>query len=243
MLLAMGIETMRQQGILETYYVPQWAKFGLIAVILAGFVVAWCGSRAAARRGILVVTGLIIVIALSGCADDPWRNALAKGQSTLAENSLADRAESRSVNANIQTLQERNAIVAGQAAVASSNAISSIVASNNQTMLVLADKLIEARRPDHTVLYVVLAVLAVVVVLVVVIVARMNVAMAQASAQPQWRALPNRSPARVLPPPRVQAEADRRGAMAIWDPDGAYWTLVNEETGQTWTQRKQIVAK
>lgn len=196
---------------------------------------------------------IVVILSLVGCTvdADPMRVADAKvktGQSDIAvsqnnaqisQAQQAD-ADARRAQDNLQALQERNAIVQGQSIIASSSMVSGIVASNNQTMLVLADKMIEASRPDYTPLYVLFAVLAVVVVIVVVIVARMNVAMAQAAAQPNWRALPSRSPASMLPPPRVVEEAEKRGAMAIWEPNGAYWTLVNQQTGQTWTQRKQI---
>jgi len=197
---------------------------------------------------------VLLMIFLVGCVPpDPMRAAIAQERANnaavAANNSAAqiERAQQSDTDArraqeNIQALQAQQAIVQAQAVAAQAQSQTDIAASNNLALVQIAAQVAEASGPDYTPLYVLFAAMAVVVVLVVVIVARMNVAMAQASAQPQWRALPNRSPARVLPPPRVQAEAEKRGAMAIWDPDGAYWTLVNEETGQTWTQRKRITS-
>ncbi len=195
---------------------------------------------------------IVVVWLLVGCAEpDPMRAAIAQeraNNAAVAANSSAAQisqaqqadADARRAQENLQALQAQQAIVQAQAVAAQAKSQTDIAASNNLALVQIAAQVAEASKPDYTPLYVLFAVLAVVVVIVVVIVARMNVAMAQAAAQPHWRALPSRSPASMLPPPRVAEEAEKRGAMAIWEPNGAYWTLVNQRTGQTWTQRKQI---
>lgn len=196
---------------------------------------------------------IVVVWFLVGCSidADPMRAAVAQeraNNAAVAANNNAAQisqaqqadADARRAQENLQALQAQQAIVQAQAVAAQAKSQTDIAASNNLALVQIAAQVAEASRPDYTPLYVLLAVLAVVVVIVVIILARMNVAMAQAVATPHWRALPNRTPASMLPPPRVVEEAEKRGAMAIWEPNGAYWTLVNQQTGQTWTQRKQI---
>lgn len=195
---------------------------------------------------------IMLMVALVGCAEpDPMRAAIAQeraNNAAVAANSSAAQisqaqqsdADARRAQENLQALQAQQAIVQAQAVAAQAQSQTDIAASNNLALVQIAAQVAEASKPDYTPLYVLFAVLAVVVVIVVVIVARMNVAMAQAVAQPYWRALPGRSPASMLPPPRVVEEAEKRGASTIWEPNGAYWYLVNEETGQTWKPRKQL---
>lgn len=199
------------------------------------------------------LTLIVVVWLLVGCAEpDPMRAAIAQeraNNAAVAANSSAAQisqaqqadADARRAQENLQALQERNAIVQGQSIIASSSMVSGIVASNNQTMLVLADKMIEASRPDYTPLYVLFGVLAVVVVIVVVIIARMNVAMAQAVAQPHWRALPppNRRPIALdAIPHQVALAAQQRGGFP--QHDGERWIIVDATGRRLATQRKQL---
>lgn len=198
------------------------------------------------------LTLIVVVWLLVGCAEpDPMRAAIAQeraNNAAVAANSSAAQisqaqqadADARRAQENLQALQAQQAIVQAQAVAAQAKSQTDIAASNNLALVQIAAQVAEASKPDYTPLYVLFAVLAVVVVIVVVIVARMNVAMAEAMARPNWRVLPNRAPASMLPPPRVQVEAEKRGAVVRWDNDVACWYLVNEETGQTWMQRKQI---
>lgn len=196
---------------------------------------------------------IVVVWLLVGCAEpDPMRAAIAQeraNNAAVAANSSAAQisqaqqanADARRAQENLQALQAQQAIVQAQAVAAQAQSQTDIAASNNLALVAIAAQVAEASKPDYTPLYILFGVLAIVIVIVVVILARMNVAMAEARVHPQWRALPNRSPASMLPSARVQAEAEKRNAIAIWEPNGAYWYLVNEETGQTWTQRKRLI--
>lgn len=197
---------------------------------------------------------IVVVWLLVGCTvdADPMRVADAKartGQSDIAvsqnnaqisQAQQAD-ADARRAQENLQALQAQQAIVQAQAVAAQAKSQTDIAASNNLALVQIAAQVAEASKPDYTPLYVLFGVLAVVVVIVVVIVARMNVAMAQAVAQPNWRALPppNRRPVALdAIPHQVAMAAQQRGGYP--QHDGERWVIVDATGRRLATQRKQL---
>jgi len=116
------------------------------------------------------------MVVLSGCVgEDPWRAALSQQQSVAATNAQASTAaqivraqqsdtDARNATALLQALQAQQAIVAGQAAIADADSQTAIVASNNETLVLVADRIAEASRTDYTPLYAGMAALVVIVV-------------------------------------------------------------------------------
>ena len=196
---------------------------------------------------------IVVVWLLVGCAEpDPMRAAIAQeraNNAAVAANSSAAQisqaqqadADARRAQENLQALQAQQAIVQAQAVAAQAKSQTDIAASNNLALVQIAAQVAEASKPDYTPLYVLFAVLAVVVVIVVVIVARMNVAMAQAVAQPHWRALPlpNRRPVALdAIPHQVAQAAQERGGFP--QHDGERWIIVDATGRRLATQRKQL---
>ena len=167
----------------------------------------------------------LLCLLLSGCVqEDPWRAALANERQVQAANSQAstqaniERAQqadtdARNAQARLEGLQTQNAIVQGQAVVAHSNAISSIVASTNETTLLLADKLIEATRPDYTPLYVTLTLVTVLIIVYMLI----------AAFRPQQEA----------PAPKIIAPMPK---LLPSPPGTELWLYPNGELQQIWIE-------
>jgi len=119
---------------------------------------------------------ILLMVVLSGCVgEDPWRAALSQQQSVAATNAQASTAaqivraqqsdtDARNATALLQALQAQQAIVAGQAAIADADSQTAIVASNNETLVLVADRIAEASRTDYTPLYAGMAALVVIVV-------------------------------------------------------------------------------
>jgi len=112
---------------------------------------------------------------LVGCNGDPWRAAIANERNIRAENSQAltaaqisqstqAQADARNAQALLQGLQAQQATTAGQAVIAQAGAQTALVVSNNETLVLLADRIIEATRPDHRPLYAGLCAIVVVIV-------------------------------------------------------------------------------
>ena len=168
---------------------------------------------------------ILLMVVLVGCVEpDPMRAAMAQERSIQATNSQQaqaaqiDRAQqadtdTRNSQARLEGLQTQNAIVQGQAVVAHSNAISSIVASTNETTLLLADKLIEASRPDYTPLYVTLTLVTVLII----------VYMLLAAFRPKQEA---QAPKLIAPMPKLLPSP----------PGTELWLYPNGELQQIWIE-------
>lgn len=161
---------------------------------------------------------ILIAFLLVGCgADDPWRNALASEHAAIAANSQAQTAaqinqaqqsqtDARNAQELLQTLQAQQAIVAAQAAQAQAQSQTAIVASNNEALVLVADKIADASRTDYTPLYAGMAALVIVAVVWIVVNGRKN-----AMPTPSPRLLPHdKVPVGcngwLLPDGRVQLE-------------------------------------
>jgi hypothetical protein len=119
---------------------------------------------------------IILMVVLVGCVEpDPMRAAIAQERTIQATNSQAaqqsqiERAQQADTDARnaqelLQALQAQQAIVAAQAAQAQAQSQTAIVVSNNQALVLVADKIAEASRTDYTPLYAGLAALVVIVV-------------------------------------------------------------------------------
>lgn len=118
---------------------------------------------------------ILIMVVLSGCMSDDWRAAIAQERVLVAENvrtaqnaqiSQAQSADSdrRNAQAMLQALQAQQAIAAGQAAIAQADAQTAIVMSNNEALVLVADRIAQASQTDYTPLYVGLAALVVIVI-------------------------------------------------------------------------------
>jgi len=115
------------------------------------------------------------MVVLSGCMSDDWRAAIANERVIVAENNRTAQAaqidqtqsadsDRRDATAMLQALQAQQAIVAGEAVIADADSQTAIVESNNKTLVLVADRIIEATRPDHRPLYAGMAALVVVIV-------------------------------------------------------------------------------
>ena len=138
---------------------------------------------------------IVLMVVLVGCTidADPMRAAVAHERTTRADNAQAQTAaqisqaqsadaDRRNAQAMLQAWQAQQAIVQGQAVVAHSSAISSIVASTNETTLLLADKMIEAAQPDYSPLYGAMAGLVVVAIVWIIVYGRKAVVVAAPTA-------------------------------------------------------------
>lgn len=107
---------------------------------------------------------LSFVALLSGCMSDDWRAAIAQERVLMAENTQRaqeaqiERGQSadsdrRNAQTRLEALQAQQSIVAGQAMVANAGAQTAIVMSNNETLLLVAEQIVQATRPDYTPLY------------------------------------------------------------------------------------------
>lgn len=120
--------------------------------------------RSGGGNGCLLIALFVISIALTGCTDDPWRNALAAQHEAIAVNSQAqtsaqiNQAQSadsdrRNAQTRLEVLQDQQAIVAGQAVIAQAGAQTAIVVSNNETLVLVAEQIAQAAKPDYGPLY------------------------------------------------------------------------------------------
>lgn len=116
-----------------------------------------------------------IMVVLAGCADDPWRNALAAQHNAIAANSQAqttaqiDQAQStdadrRNAQARLEALQLQQSIVQGQAVIAHADAQAKIAISDNEALIAVADKMIEATRPNYNPLYAAMTAITIVII-------------------------------------------------------------------------------
>jgi hypothetical protein len=117
----------------------------------------------------------LLMFLVIGCAPDPMRAAIANERTIQATNSQAAQqaqieraqqadADARNAQELLQALQAQQAIVAAQAAQAQAQSQTAIVASNNQALVLVADRIAEASRTDYTPLYVGIVALVVIVV-------------------------------------------------------------------------------
>lgn len=112
------------------------------------------------------LTLIVLMVLLLGCVEpDPMRAAIANERTIQANNSQAAQAaqieraqqsdvDARNAQALLQALQAQQAIVAAQAASAQAESQTAIVASNNQALVLVADRIAAASKPDYTPLYV-----------------------------------------------------------------------------------------
>lgn len=119
---------------------------------------------------------VLLMVVLVGCVEpDPMRAAIANERTIQANNSQAaqqaqiERAQQADTDARnaqelLQALQAQQAIVAAQAAQAQAQSQTAIVQSNNEALVMVADRIAEASRPDYTPLYVGIVALVVVAV-------------------------------------------------------------------------------
>lgn len=123
---------------------------------------------------------VVLMFFVVGCAPDPMRDAIAHERRIQADNAQVaqsaqiDRAQqadtdARNAQALLQALQAQQAIVAAQAAQAQAQSQTAIVASNNEALVLVADRFAEASRTDYTPLYVGIAALVVIVVVWLVV--------------------------------------------------------------------------
>lgn len=123
---------------------------------------------------------VLLMILLSGCADDPWRAALAAEHAAIAANSQAQTtaqisqaqsadSDRRNAQTRLEGLQAQQAIVAGQAVIANAGAQTAIVASNNEALIAVAEQIAQAAKPDYSPLYGAMAGLVVVAVVWIVV--------------------------------------------------------------------------
>ncbi len=124
---------------------------------------------------------VLLMVVLVGCVEpDPMRAAIAQERSIQATNSQAAQAaqieraqqadtDARNAQQLLQALQAQQAIVAAQAAQAQAQSQTAIVESNNQALVLVADRIAEATRPDYTPLYVGIVALVVIVVVWVIV--------------------------------------------------------------------------
>ena len=157
---------------------------------------------------------LVLMVLLVGCVEpDPMRAAIANERSIQATNSQAaqhaqiERAQQADTDARnaqelLQALQAQQAIVAAQAAQAQAQSQTAIVASNNQALVLVADRIAETTRPDYKPLYASMAAFVVVGVVYIVANARRPVVVAPEPPRP----------------PRVVYQSNR--ACAWLRPDG-----------------------
>ena len=156
---------------------------------------------------------VLLMMLLVGCAPDPMRAAIANERTIQATNSQAaqqaqiERAQqadtdTRNAQELLQALQAQQAIVQAQAAQAQAQGQTAIVQSNNEALVMVADRFVEASRTDYRPLYAGMAALVVIVVVYIVANARRPI---QPVAPP-----PN--------PPRVIYQSNR--ACAWLRPDG-----------------------
>lgn len=118
---------------------------------------------------------ILLMVVLVGCAPDPMRDAIAHERRIQADNAQVAQsaqieraqqadADTRNAQALLQALQAQQAIVAAQAAQAQAQSQTAIVESNNQALVLVADRFAEASRTDYTPLYVGIAALVVIAV-------------------------------------------------------------------------------
>ena len=173
---------------------------------------------------------IVLMVVLVGCTidADPMRAAVAHERTSRADNAqlaqVAQVAQAQSADADrrnaqamLQAWQAQQAIVAGQAAVAHSSAISSIVASTNETTLLLADKMIEAAKPDYRPLYGAMAGLVVVAIVWTIVHGRKAVVVAAPTARPMGTRVPE--PAQQTDKPVVVYMTEHAFAYRLPDED------------------------
>ena len=130
---------------------------------------------------------IVLMFCLVGCAPDPMRAAIANERSIQANNSQAAQqaqieraqqadADARNAQELLQALQAQQAIVAAQAAQAQAQSQTAIVESNNQALVLVADRIAAASRTDYRPLYAGLAALVVVVVVWLIVNGRKPIA-------------------------------------------------------------------
>jgi multidrug efflux pump subunit AcrA (membrane-fusion protein) len=131
---------------------------------------------------------ILFVFLLVGCVEpDPMRSAAAQERTIQASNSQAAQnaqieraqqsdADARNAQALLQALQAQQAIVAAQAAQAQAASQTAIVQSNNEALVLVADRFVEATRPDYTPLYVGMFGLVVIVIVWLIVRGRKPVA-------------------------------------------------------------------
>jgi len=147
------------------------------------------------------------MVVLSGCMSDDWRAAIAQERVIVAENNRSHQAaqidqtqsadsDRRDATAMLLALHAQQAIVAGEAVIADADSQTAIVESNNKTLVLVADRIIEATRPDHRPLYAGLC------AIVVIIVA--------------WLVLRRPRPAEPVTPPRPRRVVYRTRHAIAW---------------------------
>jgi hypothetical protein len=134
---------------------------------------------------------------LAGCTTtpDPWEAAIATEKANRATIELEtnraridEAGQARADQTNLQALQAHQAAVQAAGQIAQANAISAVVASNNQTVLAVAQVVGAASKTDYTPVYVGMTLVTVIIIAYLLIAARRPAHAAQA---PTWRMLPN----------------------------------------------------
>lgn len=139
---------------------------------------------------------VLLMVVLVGCAPDPMRAAIAQERSIQATNAQASTAaqisqaqaaqdDARRSQELLQALQAQQAIVAAQAAQAQAASQAAIVESNNQALVLVADRFVEATRPDYTPLYVGMTLVSVLIVAYMLIVVRRPVQRPEIAPMPK----------------------------------------------------------
>ena len=124
---------------------------------------------------------ILLMFLVVGCTEpDPWRAAIAQERSVIAHNAQAQtaaqisvaqsaEADRRNAQTRLEALQAQQALVASQAVIAQADAQTAIVASNHEALVMVADRIVEATRPDYRPLYAGMASIVVVVVVWLVV--------------------------------------------------------------------------
>ena len=167
---------------------------------------------------------VLLMFLVIGCAPDPMRAAIANERTIQASNSQAAQAaqieraqqadtDTRNAQQLLQALQAQQAIVAAQAAQAQAQSQTAIVQSNNQALVLVADRIAEATRPDYTPLYVTLTLVTVLII----------VYMLLAAFRPKQEA---QAPKLIAPMPKLLPSP----------PGTELWLYPNGELQQIWIE-------
>lgn len=146
-------------------------------------------------KKLLIAAALAAI--LTGCTvePDPWEAAISTEKENRAVIELETNraridqaAQARADQTNLQALQAHQAAVQAAGQIAQANAISAVVASNNQTVLAVAQITAAAAQTDYTPVYVGMTLITVIIIAYMLIAVRRP---AQAAQAPNWRMLPN----------------------------------------------------
>jgi hypothetical protein len=136
----------------------------------------------------LIAAALVAILAGCTTQPDPWASAISAEKANRATIELESNRAALQTQTNLQALQAHQAAVQAAGQIAQAQAISAVVASNNQTVLAVAQITAAAAQTDYTPLYVGMVLVTMIIIAYLLIAARRG---AQAAQAPTWRMLPN----------------------------------------------------